>query len=558
MVLFLLIFTVCSILLIFFKKLSRSENVMLSKAISNHNQLVCALTQKAFVDQHTALTEDEERKIVTMAEADWNEWNNLITKMHKFYSSNPFLVNDFLKDYFPNIQDRTLYKKLTSNGSKMSKNEAAIRSLSFEEIKVLDSMTEDDWNKRKTRLKKINNIINHNADGIKTYKEIKKLSSGPNNTLLLRDQNLIEHLQKCYVISNQQDDWLKRQESFCAKYRSTIIECNSNAGCYTYDVPFNKIRKDGTSTKSKFKIWQSFSDSYSPYHLEEQSDSMVNTYRKLDNFKNRQRYYYEYIYERIFHVIQKIEEDNEEKPLVVFINNCPFEWAKETYDYHYNHLKSLLDDNNFPYVNIDRLYLLDTSTNYKTVIIVDFITSNDELYTNCNLIVSFFKDFIPTIGYHTILKEYSDTEVKEIIDKKRKKERIETPPAARMSTDEERILYVKTILLRANKAERFSYYALSNVLIGNGVKSGFIKPVWLDSPDDIKANSITGDGKMGFAYSLNGVKQPNFTIEGDTYSIEDVSKFTYLFLKKIGVWEQFVNKGEDAIRKMNEIGVLSR
>lgn len=38
---------------------------------------------------------------------------------------------------------------------------------------------------------------------------------------------------------------------------------------------------------------------------------------------------------------------------------------------------------------------------------------------------------------------------------------------------------------------------------------------------------------MGFAYSLNGVKQPNFTIEGDKYSIEDVSKFTYLFLKKL-------------------------
>lgn len=530
---------------------------MLSKAISNHNQLVCALTQKAFVGQHTALTEDEERKIVTMAEADWNEWDNLITKMHKFYSSNSFLVNDFLKDYFPNMQERTLYKTLTSNGSKMNKNEAAIRSLSFEEIKVLDSMTEDDWNKRKARLTKINNIINHNADGIKTYKEIEKLSSGPSNTLLLRDQNLIEHLQKCYVISKQQDDWLKRQESFCTKYRSTIIECNSNAGYYTYDVPFDKIRKDGTRTKSKYKIWQSFSDSYSPYHLEEQSDSMVNTYGKLDDFKNRQRYYCEYIYERIFHVIQKIEEDNEEKPLVVFINNCPFEWTKETFDYHYNHLKILLDDYDFPYVNIDRLYLLDTSTNYKTVIIVDFITSNDDLYTNCNLIVSFFKNFIPTIGYHTILKEYSDNEVKKIIDSERKEEIIETPPA-RVSTDEERIQFVKTILLKANKAERFSYYALPNVLIGNGGMSRFIKPVWLDAPDAIKADSVTGDGKMGFAYSLNGVRQPNFSIEGDLRSIEDVSKFTYLFLKKVGVWEQFVNKGEDAIRKMNEIRVLSQ
>ena len=557
MVLLLLVFTVCGILLIFFKKLSRSENVMLSKAISNHNQLVCALTQKAFVGQHTALTEDEERKIVTMAEADWNEWDNLITKMHKFYSSNSFLVNDFLKDYFPNMQERTLYKTLTSNGSKMNKNEAAIRSLSFEEIKVLDSMTEDDWNKRKARLTKINNIINHNADGIKTYKEIEKLSSGPSNTLLLRDQNLIEHLQKCYVISKQQDDWLKRQESFCTKYRSTIIECNSNAGYYTYDVPFDKIRKDGTRTKSKYKIWQSFSDSYSPYHLEEQSDSMVNTYGKLDDFKNRQRYYCEYIYERIFHVIQKIEEDNEEKPLVVFINNCPFEWTKETFDYHYNHLKILLDDYDFPYVNIDRLYLLDTSTNYKTVIIVDFITSNDDLYTNCNLIVSFFKDFIPTIGYHTILKEYSDNEVKKIIDSERKEEIIETPPA-RVSTDEERIQFVKTILLKANKAERFSYYALPNVLIGNGGMSRFIKPVWLDAPDAIKADSVTGDGKMGFAYSLNGVRQPNFSIEGDLRSIEDVSKFTYLFLKKVGVWEQFVNKGEDAIRKINEIRVLSQ
>ncbi len=557
MVLLLLIFTVCGILLIFFKKLSRRENALLSKAVSNHNQLVCALTQKAFVGQHTALTEDEERKIVTMTEADWNEWDNLITKTHKFYGSNSFLVNDFLKDYFPNLQERALYKKLISNGSKMSKKEAEIRSLSFEEIKVLGSMTEDDWNKRRARLTKINSIINHNADGIKTYKEIKKISTGPSNTMLLRDQNLIEYLQKCYFISKQQEDWIKRQETFCTKYRSVGTECNSDAGYYTYNIPFNKIRKDGTSTKSKYKIWQSFSDSYSPYHLEEQSDSMVNTYGELDDFKNCERYYYDHIYERIFHVIQKIGEDNEEKPLVVFINNCPLEWVKETYDYHYDHLKSLLDDNDFPYVNIDRLYLLDKSINYKIVIIVDFITSNDDLYTNCNLIVSFFKDFIPTIGYHTILKEYSDNEIKEIIDNERKEEIIETPPV-RMSNEEERIQFVKTILLKANKAERFSYYALPNVLIGNGVKSSFIKPIWLDAPDAIKADSVTGDGEMGFAYSLNGVRQPNFSIEGDLRSIEDVSKFTYLFLKKVGVWEQFVNKGEDAIRKMNELGVLSR
>lgn len=544
MVLILLIIVICILLLFFFRKLFRSENAVLKKAISNHNELVCALVQKVSVDKTTVFSEDEEQKIVTMTEEDWKEWESQIINQYKFFSANSFLVNDFLMEYFPNLYARTIYKMLCK---RMSKSEAAIRCLTFEEIQILSSMSENDWKQRREKLTRVNHIINDNPDGIKTYKEIHKISGVLSNSVVLQEQHTIEYLQNIFLHSQNLIDWEKRQIEFCKQYRAHIREWHPTCGYYTYEIPYKRIQKDGKHAQSSYCVWQSFDNHYSNHHLEKQSESLVNFNKKISEFKNRTRYYYDYVYAKVFEIIRNIETITGEKPLVIFINNCVYDWPKETYNFHYRYLKSILEENKYTYTDIDSLYKLPEEKNFSCIMIIDFITTNDELFTNCNLVLDFFKNHTPVIGYHSILKEFSDMETLDIIEEEKKKE----------DNDKNGILYVKELFLRVEKNDYFVYFAIINVLIGKASHSDEIKKTWLNNPDTIQANGDTKNGIIKFNYSIDGEAEKEFSMKGDGNSIDDVSRFSYMFLKKAGLWEQFKKNGLKAVNKMNALEVLS-
>lgn len=544
MVFILLILIVCILLLLFFKKLFRSENTMLQKAISNHNQLVCALVQKAQIDKTTVFSEDEEQKIITMTEEDWKEWESQIVNQYKYFSANSFLVNDFIMEYFPNLFERALFKLFSK---RMSKSEAAIRSLTFEEIQILISMSDDDWKKRREKLTKINHIINNNPDGIKTYKEIHKISGILSNSVLLREQYTIEHLQGYFIQAQNLTDWEKKQNDFSKQYRSHIREWHPSCGFYTYKIPYRRMQKDGSYTQSSYCVWQSFNASYSNYHLDEQPESLINFNKKIYEFKSRTRYYYDHVYIKVFDIIRNIETISEDKPLVVFINNCIYDWSKDTYDFHYRYLKSVLEQNQYTYTDIDNLYKLAKEQIFSCVMIIDFITTNKELSTNCNLILDYFKDNTPVIGYHSIIKEYSEKEILDLIEQENTDK----------DNEQNSIQYVKTLFLKVNKNDYFLYFAIINVLIGQANCSDEIKKTWLRNPDAIYVDGDSKDGIIKFTYSINGNDKQTFSMKGDGNSIDDVSKFSYLFLKETGLWQQFKENGHKAIDKMNTLDVLA-
>lgn len=544
MVFILLILIVCFLLLFFFKKLFRSEKTLLKKAISNHNQLVCALTQKGYVDNATIFSEDEEQKIVTMTEEDWNEWETQISKQYKFFSANNFLVDDFLREYFPNLFERVLFKMLIK---RMSKSEAAIRSLAFEEIQILTSMSDDDWKKRREKLTRVNHIINNNPDGIKTYKEIHKISGILSNSVLLQEQHTIEHLQESFLYAQNLTDWENRQKDFSKQYRAHIREWHPTCGYYTYEISYKRMQKDGSRTLSSYRVWQSFTAGFSNSHLDELSGRYTNFNEIILALKGCTRYYNNNEYAAIFEIIKNVGYIYEEKPLVIFINNSVYDWPTKTYNYHYHRLKSILDENDYIYTDIDILHTLKNEQIYSCVMVIDFITTNEELFTNCNLILDYFKDNTPVIGYHSILKEYSEKEILDLIKLKKKDK----------DNEQTNIQYVKKLFLQVNKNDYFLYFAIINVLIGQANRSDEIKETWLRSPDAVNVDGDSKDGVIKFTYSINGTDKQTFSMKGDGNSIDDVSKFFYLFLKETGLWQQFKESGRKAIDKINTLGVLA-
>lgn len=66
----------------------------------------------------------------------------------------------------------------------------------------------------------------------------------------------------------------------------------------------------------------------------------------------------------------------------------------------------------------------------KSVIIIDFISTNDEMKKNCAYVIEFFKQTIPFVCYYSMIKEYEENEFKKIIEDIKAKEKVKkiVPP----------------------------------------------------------------------------------------------------------------------------------
>ena len=115
------------------------------------------------------------------------------------------------------------------------------------------------------------------------------------------------------------------------------------------------------------------------------------------------------------------------------------------------------------------------------------------------------------------------------------------------------------MILKVNKHSYFSYTAITNTLIGRAGGANAIKKVWLDDPSKyhFKMEDSTGVMIKG-SYSLdNELNYIEFNMSGSKTSVDDVSKYTYKLFLEMGIWNQFKSKGEDAINRMNSMGLLS-
>ena len=179
---------------------------------------------------------------------------------------------------------------------------------------------------------------------------------------------------------------------------------------------------------------------------------------------------------------------------------------------------------------------------------MDFITSNEELMSNCKLIVEHFRKSVPFIGYYSLMKEYDEEELKELAQKHE----------GLLSSEKKDMEFIKKCQHQIRKDSFFSYIAIPNTWVGEAANAEETKALWLDNPEKYKFKTKDEAGLISGEYSIDGgLSFEDISIEGDRFDVDDTTRFTYLLFKNMGLLSQFKKKGRKAVEYMNEQGILA-
>lgn len=535
---------------IFVVKRQRKTN-RIKSLLNKHSGKIKVLLDLDRTPSKAELSEDDIVTILSLSENDWEEWSYLLKRAHEIGNNYPDTVFEFINDFISNARKRKCFKK----DIKQSKNvqrivSVAIDSMLLDELRLIDADTDEAWKQKEKLREKASQIREKYPEGFKTYCDFKK-NIKPTHAEVISDKGRIIELQSLYEKSIKYEGWEERQNVFCSAFWQILKDVRPQDGRYYYFVPFNKPTKRGTLVESKFKVWQGFCESFSSFLLDRQTNSFKEKYERLEAFKNRHRYFYDRVYEEIYEIIKKYAEKVEGNLYVILIDKCKRAWSSVTYDYHYRHIRELLQESDFHTCNYSELPTIADDGNIDGIFILDCVTSNDELMNNCKLIIEHFKSSVPFIGYYSMNKEYDEEELVELAEEN------EGCLKNDEGDEETDISFIKNCLLQVNKHQFYTYVAIPNTWIGEATWSKPTKEKWLHNPDQYdfrvkdKQNYISGE------YSIDGGNSyQELSILGSDKSVDDVAHYTYLLFKEMGVLDEFKRKGHHAIEFMNSVGSL--
>ena len=546
-----LIAVVCLAAVAYFIIINNGRNRRILSIFKYHPTLAMALMNRAKLPSVSDLSEEQSIALLTLTDNEWDEWESLIIRAKSLADKYPITLYDFLNEYIPEYKERLFYKNNVSLFSPITqKVKTAITSLLLDELRTIDADPESTWaEKDKLRLS-VSTITQKYPEGYFTYCSIKK-TSNPTYSEIISDKRQIAELQKQYDESKGYEGWEKKQADFCSKYWQILKDVRSQDGRYTYDVPFKKTNRKGALLDSKFQIWQGFCESFSSFLREKQTESYIERYNKLSEFKNRNRYFYDRVYDEIFQIINKFNEEIQGSLYVIFIDRCKLKWTKRTYDYHYAHIRELIDNSEIQRYNFIDLPSVNDNGNIGGIFILDFVTSNEELKNNCKLIIEHFNKSVPLVGYYSMEKEYDEEELIELA---------ENQEGILIDEDEEKadLEFIKNSLLQIRKHPFYSYIAIPNTWIGEAEHAEETKKKWLEHPDLYFFRTEDGAGTISGEFSIDGGNTyEKISIKGDRFNIDDVAQFTYLLLSKMGLLSEFKSKGKRAVEYMYEHSILA-
>jgi len=550
-----LVGTVVLVALIYFIIKSNGKNNRVITLLQNHSSQIKILLNREKDPAISALSEDDIKIILSFSDSDWQEWDELSKRVSLLASKFPYSVYEFINEYMPSVKDRNFYKKyFTMNMTIFQKVNISIASMVLDELRIIDADSYEMWKQRENFHQLANSIQHKYVEGYKTYCDIHKIKRAQNH-IVVKDKNHIAELQKLYDECKGYIGWEKKQEEFSSAYLTILKDVRPQDGRYTYNVPFNKPNRRGLLEESKFFVWQGFCEHFSSFLLDRQTNDFKTKYNRISAYGQRNRYFYDHVYDNIFDIINKFDEEITGFLYVLFIDRCKRNWSKETYDYHYCHLRELLSETDIHYFNFSELPLLNDNSQIGGVFVLDFITSNDELMNNCKLIIEHFNKSVPFIGYYSMIKEYDEDELLELAEK----DESYLLPKEEIYDENEYIEFLKSSILQVKKAARFSFLAVPNVWIGSAVGAEDTKKTWLKNPNSLRFRTKRENGKISGEYSIDGgAKYEEISIEGDINDIDDIARFTYRLFQIMGVLSQFKEHGQEAIEYMNMRGFLSR
>ena len=489
------------------------------------------------------------KKIQSQSLEVWTDWANKIDLLTSCSNSFPKVISEYILYYFPNVKNVPRYKDYKIFDPVVKRCKILIECLQYDDILKLCQISRDEWSRRQKIKSKADTIILSNPDAIK---ELRNKDSSLLDEDIIRLRKRIEQIQQRYNIASAFDAWIPTQEEFNSKVRNLRDEHAKNCGCYKYDIEFKKPLSSGKTSSDKYTVWQIFPNSYSPFLQEYHSSLAFSMQDNIPEFKSRTRFYLNSMYDKIIPYIRAVSSDKQ--ILVVFNYSTSYKWSKETYNYHYKYLKSVLDKENIPYVNWDNLLSLIDGFNYDIVLVFDIFTNNQDLIYTSKILIETFDTKIPNIFWYSMIKEYDEKEMKEICAEaiKKAKEKKEKDD----SEKDKAVAFIKQQLLAVNRNSFFSYYAIPNTLIGEAANSSMVKPVWLSSPANILVESTDKNNKktgyISVRYSIDGgLSWTSFEKAADYKNIDDVTLFTYELFKAMGVLNDFITKGSKAISFIN-------
>ena len=537
---------------VFFMRPDKTTKLV-GKAYKKYSRRIPSLLNLAFLPDQSSLSNEQKRLIASLTDSEWEEWEELIVKVLAIANAFPATFDEFLKECYPDIPQRNLYKEPSSKNSPVKTSlPNKIECLTLYELRSIESEPKDVWEKRNQERIEASTLLNKCPEGAKDYIRLRE-TSFVSSAEILRNKERIQNKQKRYHEYHIYDGWEKKQESFCSDIWNINKKFQPNNGRYTYMVPFQKPKLDGTLKVSEFKIWQFFSSSCSFYLQEKQTEQFKDLLTKIPEFANKKRFYYNSVYDGVYSFIEGTTNTFVESPLIIFVTSNSKKWSEDTFDYHYKHLRSRLDENEYTWCNLNDIQSINENAVYKSVIIIDFISTNDEIKKNSAYVIEFFKQSIPFVCYYSMIKEYDEDELLKLAEKH------DGFLMPKEYDESEFLELLKASILQTKKAARFSYLAIPNTWIGNAVGAESTKKTWLKDPDILKFRTKRENGILSGEYSIDGGNNfVEIAIEGDTNNVEDMALFTYRLFKKMGVLSQFKENGDKAIEYMNTKGFLIR
>ena len=551
------------------------KNHRISSLMKSYPSFVKVMLNREVLPVLSNLSAEQTKIILSLSDDDWKEWDALSKRAQMLANKYPETLYEFISEYIPVCKERANYKKNAALFTPIPQIvKIAIDSLYLDELRRIDADSERVWEEKDKLRSYAIKIRQKFPEGYNTYCDIHKVKS-PSYSEIVANKKHIAELQKLFDESKGYEGWEKKQKDFCSEYWDILKEVRSKDGRYTYDVPFNKPSRKGTLIKSEFKVWQGFCESYSSFLKEKQTDSFLTRYNKLSEFEARLRYYYDKVYDDIFQIITKIDDKIDGKLYVILIDRCSLNWGKSTYDFHYRHIRELLDNSEIRKINYSELPFTNDNGNIGGVFVLDFVTSNEDLKNNCKLIIEHLNKSVPFIGYYSMEKEFDESELLELSKKDKKflkpideiNEDDEQPLGKDEGDKKEKVLddedsldlsLIKQRISEVQKHPYFSYIAIPNTWIGEADKSDATRTVWLSEPTKYHFRLLDEIGKIACEYSVDGrYTYQEFSIEGDRSDIDDVSRFTYHLLKKMNIMEEFRLNGHKAVEFMNKREILA-
>lgn len=529
--------------------ISLKRNKYARQVIKNYPKQVSALCETLNIHDKYAIR----KQILSFNKEYWDDWMNKVNNLCSLSSKFSDVICPYITLYFPYVKNNPLNTSINNFDSCYKYCNTLIECLKYEDILKLSQISQEEWEQKNIERINAEVIKLNNPDAI-TF--LCKQDPNLTNSDIVKSQKRIEQIQLRYNVAAAYDAWLPTQKDFNSLVRDLRDEYAQNCGCYKYDVEFKKPLSSGKTHSEKIIVWQIFKNSTSPYLTEYHSTLSFSMMDNIPEFKARTRYFLNWVYDKIVPYIKATA--NNKTILVVFNNHSSYNWDKQTYEYHYRYFKTVLSNNSIEFAEIDNLLPISNNFNYDIVFVFDLITTNSDLVYTTKMILESFSTKVSNIVWYSMIKEYDEDEMKslcsESISKEEKKKQEEK--SIDKTNKAQVVEFIKKQILAVNKHPYFSYYAITNTLIGEAANSSDVKPIWLSCPSKYLVESTDKDhkrdGYISIRYSVDGgLSWEQIATRANYEDIDDVALFTYGLFSSMGLIDSFIEKGPQAILHIN-------